>query len=270
MRRNLIYDIGMHRGEDTAFYLKKGFDVVAVEANEELCRECARNFAEHISSGRLTIINKAIAEHNGTIKFYVNEQLSVWGTANPEWEKRNRLRGAASREVEVESTRLQDILEKYGVPYYMKVDIEGFDFLCLEALIGLDDKPRYVSAESSATSILDTMRQLILLRRLGYTRFKIVPQHNIEEQTCPDPPREGRRAEHAFIQGSSGLFGEETPGEWVSFARLFGKYQRIHLDCRMVGQNNGIFRGLPNSSMKHFLEKLCWRGRGWYDTHATF
>ena len=31
---DLIYDVGMHRGEDTAFYLRKGFRVVAVEADQ--------------------------------------------------------------------------------------------------------------------------------------------------------------------------------------------------------------------------------------------
>jgi hypothetical protein len=33
MHPDLIYDLGMHRGGDTQFYLEKGFRVVAVEAN---------------------------------------------------------------------------------------------------------------------------------------------------------------------------------------------------------------------------------------------
>ena len=38
MRQNLlIFDIGCHLGEDSEFYLRKGFKVVAVEANPELC-----------------------------------------------------------------------------------------------------------------------------------------------------------------------------------------------------------------------------------------
>ena len=36
MTADLIYDVGMHNGADTAFYLAKGFRVVAVEANPEL------------------------------------------------------------------------------------------------------------------------------------------------------------------------------------------------------------------------------------------
>ena len=38
---DLIYDIGMHEGEDSEFYLLKGFRVVAVEADPDLCQAAA-------------------------------------------------------------------------------------------------------------------------------------------------------------------------------------------------------------------------------------
>ena len=36
MKRDLIYDIGMNNGDDTAFYLIRGYRVLAIEANPEL------------------------------------------------------------------------------------------------------------------------------------------------------------------------------------------------------------------------------------------
>ena len=33
----VIFDLGMHNGDDTAFYLSRGFNVVALEANPALC-----------------------------------------------------------------------------------------------------------------------------------------------------------------------------------------------------------------------------------------
>ena len=35
--RSLIFDVGCNDGQDSDFYLKKGFRVVAVEANPALC-----------------------------------------------------------------------------------------------------------------------------------------------------------------------------------------------------------------------------------------
>ena len=49
----LIYDIGFHKGEDTLFYLLKGYNVVAVDADIELIEEGKSSFKElsliHIS-----------------------------------------------------------------------------------------------------------------------------------------------------------------------------------------------------------------------------
>ena len=41
-RADLIYDVGFHQGEDTAFYLKKGFLVVAFEAHPRLRKTVGR------------------------------------------------------------------------------------------------------------------------------------------------------------------------------------------------------------------------------------
>ena len=60
--KNLIFDVGLHRGEDTEFYLKKGFRVVAFEANPELVALCSQKFMPFMNQGQLNIIQGAIAE----------------------------------------------------------------------------------------------------------------------------------------------------------------------------------------------------------------
>jgi FkbM family methyltransferase len=270
VHKNLIYDVGMHKGEDTAFYLRKGFDVVAIEANAELCRECSHLFSNEIAAGRLTIIDKAISDTGGIISFFINERHSNWGTASLGWVKRNEARGAMSHEVEVEATTINDVLQQFGTPYYMKIDIEGADILCLSGLLHAEERPRYVSVEASATSVKDTFAQLSQLERLGYTKFKIIPQRTISGQRCPDPAREGVFVDYRFEPGSSGLFGEETPGDWQSLTRVRWRYLRIHLELRLVGSNNGVFRNFPSSSVRRLLRSVFSRGIGWYDTHATW
>jgi 16S rRNA A1518/A1519 N6-dimethyltransferase RsmA/KsgA/DIM1 with predicted DNA glycosylase/AP lyase activity len=72
IQRDLVFDIGLHKGEDTDYYLKKGFRVVAVEANSELVRECRSRFAQEIANERLYIIEGAVAEGRGKVLFYKN------------------------------------------------------------------------------------------------------------------------------------------------------------------------------------------------------
>ena len=137
MRDDLIYDVGMHAGEDTEFYLRKGFRVVGIEANAQLCEECAHKFSQLFGS---VIKNHQQGDQSycQTIDFFLNEQVSIWGTANPEWVKRNKARGLESHPVKVEATSIKDVILKFGVPYYMKVDIEGMDSVCLEGLLSVE------------------------------------------------------------------------------------------------------------------------------------
>ncbi|MEM7223021.1 MAG: FkbM family methyltransferase [Pseudomonadota bacterium] len=270
MNADLIYDVGMHKGEDTEFYLRKGFRVVAIEANPELAAACATRFKEPVEKGRLTIVNKAINDAPGAIDFYINENESVWSTANLHWAKRNEKRGTTNTVIKVDAVTIASVIEAHGEPYFMKVDIEGNDIFCLTGLRSLGEKPKFISVESSATSEKDTMEQLDVLAELGYTRFKIVSQHDVARQTCPNPPREGLFVDHSFTWGASGLFGEETPGPWKSLDQVRSEYRRIHFDCRMAGQNAGIFRKVNRWKMRRLLGRMFPRSKGWFDTHATY
>ena len=206
----LIYDVGMHVGQDTEFYLKKGFDVVAVEANPVLAGEQASRFESFVRSGRLKILNVGIGPSRGTFPFFVNDFLSEWSSFDRELGSRE----GRFHEIRVEMVPLEEILLAHGIPYYLKIDIEGYDELALEGVLRVEERPRFVSVENGQKPVLD------LLRSAGYDRFKFVNQQRVPEQEVPFPAREGLYAPHAFPHGASGLFGEETPGPWLDYDRV--------------------------------------------------
>src|SRR6266446_7061984 len=119
----LIYDVGMHCGEDTQFYLKKGFRVVAFEANPELVEMCNRKFIYEIKAGRLTILHGALApnNHGKRISFYLND-LSEWGTVDVDRNNLNYKRGSSSKLIEVDRIDFCEIVKTYGVPFFLKID----------------------------------------------------------------------------------------------------------------------------------------------------
>jgi FkbM family methyltransferase len=138
--RDLIFDIGSHKGEDTDFYLKKAFKVVAFEANPKLIAHCKTRFADAIADGRLRIVEGAIAPEAAgeRIVFYENLRASVWGTIGASWAERNRALGTQSVVVEVERVDIVEAFRTYGVPFYLKIDIEGADSVVLEGLRQLE------------------------------------------------------------------------------------------------------------------------------------
>src|SRR5438876_4444235 len=171
MVADLIYDVGLHNGGDTAYYLHKGFRVVAVDANPVLTAAAQRRFKEEIASGRLTVLNIGIAETEGTLSFWVNEANDTQSSFN---EARAKLYGPC-HEIRVPCIPLSAVMAQHGVPYHMKVDIEGYDYLCVRALDS-KDLPKYISVE------LDRDHDLVAeLQHLGYRRFKIINQLTFTE-----------------------------------------------------------------------------------------
>ncbi len=202
--RNLIFDIGMHIGQDTEFYLKKGFRVVAVEANPVLAEQGASRFQNEIADGRLTIVNRAIANGGERVAFYVNNEVTEWSSVHQSLGDRRH----GSEKIEVDSIDLVSLLAEHGVPYYLKIDIEGADEIPIKQLRQCTLKPPYVSYEASSFGGASR------LYAMGYKRFAVVLQRNVEDVRLPDPSLEGRYVDHTFPLGSSGPFGMELDADW--------------------------------------------------------
>lgn len=259
---DLIYDLGLHKGEDTEFYLAKGFRVVAVDANTDLCRQAKDRFADEVRSGALTIVNRAISDQPGEITLFVDES-SAWSTVDDAWAARNRRLGSRQVQRTVLATTTTDLLSEYGVPYFMKIDIEGMDMTALRGLTAADQRPHYVSIESDKVSFRGLRDEFSVLASLGYSAFKPVSQRDVPKQTLPDPPREGRYVDHQFRLGASGAFGEEAPGKWLSAEDAIERYRRPFLQYALTGDDPLV----RSATLRKLLKAAGFRNN-WFDTHA--
>jgi len=256
MLSDLIYDVGAHNGDDTAFYLARGFRVVAIEADPLLADAARVRFAEWISSGRLVVLNVGIADREGEAEFWISD-------TNPEWNSFDRAcagrNNSPHHSVRIPVKPLRSVLAELGAPHYLKVDIEGYDAFCLRDLATLApaDRPRFVSWENwDSVSNIDGSAQetgsgLQIAGDLGYTRFKLIDQStltalslgfsaaNLMDSVARRWLRRhypgaqvGRnllnrltrrgQAESQFKRqfrvGCSGPWGDETPGPWLTWS----------------------------------------------------
>ena len=278
---DLIYDIGANRGEDAEFYLRKGFRVVAIEADPDLALACRRRLRHFLEAGRLTIIEGAIVEPHAlaagqrTVRFYKNDANPVWGTVRAEWAERNERLGALSRPIDVPVLDLHDVLRAHGVPHYMKIDIEGVDLVCVRALGRFRERPDFVSLESDKTCFAGVAREVDELAALGYVAFQAVEQSAVPQQVPPSPPREGVHVAHRFSEGESGLFGEELPDAWRTRGAVLRQFRAIRLGYYLLGDdgvmNGWRFRGQGRlSTWTARLLRHLTGGEvpGWHDLHA--
>ena len=169
MDPRLVYGVGVHRGDDTAYYLHKGFRVVGVEANPVMADHLRDRFRSEIASGALQLLQVGVADIEGELDFWVCDAVSEWSSFQ---ERKASAGGKTSHPVKVRTLPFARILGQHGVPFYCKIDIEGNDHLCLEG-IDAADKPQYVSVEMS---LAKGDRDLSLLHALGYRKFKIISQ----------------------------------------------------------------------------------------------
>lgn len=228
----LIFDIGMSEGNDTAYYLAKGFRVVGVEADPVVYEALLTRFAAEISDGRLTLIHGAAADESGkTIQFLHNDiQQGISGTS-----KHPHVQDGYS-EFDVKTISWKDIVSEQGIPYYCKVDIEGQERNFLKHMIGSVQLPTFFSVECH------DLDPVAILFASGYRRFKLIDQVPPGGFVNVHPPREGAYVENPNWHHSSGPFGKELPGEWMDFEQFVITHR--------VAQ--------------------AYRSRGtWYDCHAT-
>lgn len=271
MNDNLIYDVGLHKGEDTSYYLKKGYRVVAFEADPDLVSICKERFEEEIESGRLVIVEGAIVDDEykeEMVAFYKNEN-TVWGTVEVSWAKRNELLGSSSVEIKVRAIRFEEELKRYGIPYYLKVDIEGLDQHCLRVLKKFNERPKFVSIESEKVSFSVLKEEFVLLKELGYNVFNVINQETIDKQRNPTRTLQGLNSTHTFEVGSSGLFGLDIQKGWTGANIGLLKYRLIFIGYRLFGDNGILKKTKRTKWIKLRLEKI-FRTKipGWYDTHA--
>lgn len=266
--QKLIFDIGMNACEDTDFYLKKGFRVVAVEANPATCRDAAEKYREAIEAGRLTILNRAISSSREPLTLYRCRSSSAWTTTLPKLRDFWRARGADFEEIEVPGMLAHDLVAEYGTPYYAKIDIEGSDILCLDAFTEGAEKPSYLSIEVDFYRYRELLARL---RELGYRRFALIGQSNVSAQRPPYPAREGCYVDYRFELGSSGLFGRELPVMWCDDTPIRRRCRRVIRQhrlagvCRRVGQLGLMSPRKMERAQEKFLPLAC----DWYDMHAA-
>lgn len=207
---DLIVDIGMNNGDDTAYYLSQNYRVVAVEANPILAEKARQRFAAEIERGQLVLLNQAIDEEPGLATLWVNDENDHWSSLDRSIGGRD---GTRHHPVEVECVPFRTLVRQYGMPWYLKIDIEFSDIHVLRDLRP-ELTPQYLSVEAHKLEYLD------LLTALGYADFKMVDQRRHGH----NPKMAGK---YVFLGGSSGPFGEDTDGDWESVDAVRGRLQHL-------------------------------------------
>ena len=209
--KNLIFDFGIGNGGDTEFYLSLGFSVVAVDADPSVC-DALRSRYQMLLGGQLHVVNCIVGSdkpESQSGRFFRNLEFPNLSSTFASWATRD---GGLVEEIIVENCSLESFFSKFGVPLYLKSDIEGSEFNLLKELTNLDSKPEFLSVEDCRFGA----DYLGLMLAMGYQSFSIVDQYEFEAN--------GANNAVSPMAGTSGPFGPWLQTEWVQRENILDLY----------------------------------------------
>jgi FkbM family methyltransferase len=210
----LIYDVGMHNGDDTHYYLLKGATVVGVEANPALLAELRQRFAAPIAAGQLSVIGHGVGDSEGMFPFHVAPDNAPQSSLMPQ---------PGYSTINVKVVRLSSIFASHGTPDFAKIDVEHSDINVLRDLLQAKTIPPHISVEAHTIDVI------LLLHQMGFTKFRLVNCRRVPElyNSWPITTPEGV-IEYSFPYHSSGPFGEDLPVEWQNIEQICAQWIARH------------------------------------------
>ncbi len=169
---DLVFDAGAHVGDRVGSFRRLGARVVAVEPQPQLVRTLKLLYGRD----RDVIIEPvAIGRESGTVTLRLNIDNPTISTASdafvraaegaPGWENE-----AWTETIEVPLTTLDALIERYGRPAFIKIDVEGFE---VEALAGLSRAVKALSFEFTTIQRDLAFGCLARCTARGYQHYKV-------------------------------------------------------------------------------------------------
>jgi FkbM family methyltransferase len=169
---DLAFDIGAHAGNRTLALLRAGARILALEPQRAFHAFLARDLPPEV-----TLLRLAAGAAAGEARLAVSRLHPTVSSLAPDFGRRmavapgfEGVRWDAAETVEV--TTLDALIAAYGLPRFVKVDVEGFE---AEVLSGLSHPVPWIAFETFAATPDATAACLARLAAIGPYRFNFVP-----------------------------------------------------------------------------------------------
>lgn len=174
---DLIFDVGAHVGEKSSTYIQNGAKVVCIEPQPDCFIKLQNRFSEN---SKVMLENVGLSSQVGHMDLYICSSSNTISTFSKEFQNKSRHseRGYKwDRLITVPVTTLDNLIDKYGVPQFCKIDVENFEF---EVLKGLTNQIPFISIEFHVELYQNAILCLDYLESLGYKKF------NFAAGECPN------------------------------------------------------------------------------------
>lgn len=140
---DLCFDVGANMGNRVEILLSLGCRVVAIEPQPECCKYLKRKFGN-----RIDLVQKGLGPAEEIRNLHISDAHTVSSFSQDWIESVQQSRRFGSivwqKSTPVQMTTVDNLIEIFGTPAFLKIDVEGFE---LEVLKGLSSPVRMISFE---------------------------------------------------------------------------------------------------------------------------
>lgn len=175
---DLVFDIGANYGNRTRVFRHLGARTIAFEP-QATCFEYLKSF--FWGDTGVLIENVALGKSTGKAKMLISKN-SVLSTLSTDYIEKNVASGRFgpenwTSEQEVEVSTLDLCIQKYGVPRFVKIDVEGFES---EVIRGLSKPIEFLSLEFSTETRATVIEAVEHLATISNYRFQFSREESFE------------------------------------------------------------------------------------------
>jgi FkbM family methyltransferase len=151
---DLVFDVGANIGERSKIFRMCGARVIAIEPQPLCVRVIKRAWDD------VTVLQCAVSDTVRSDKLYLTS-FHPHASMSADWK-------GGSRTIDIHTTTLNLLIECYGIPAFIKIDVEGHE---IQVLRGLSQPIQLVSFEFHDDRLPDAMACFDRLQQLGDYEF---------------------------------------------------------------------------------------------------
>ncbi len=202
---SVCFDVGAHVGNRVRCWRGLGARVVAVEPQGDLVRVLRFLFRR---DPEVRIVASALGAAPGSATLLVSERTPTVSSLSRSWTARvgasRPFRGVSWKPgAQVEVTTLDALIDRFGLPSFVKIDVEGYE---AEVLAGLSQPVPALSFEYLPAAREVGLQCIDRLGTLGDYRFNWSPgeSHRLTESAWLEPDQMRARLASMPAEGDSG------------------------------------------------------------------
>lgn len=167
---DVAFDIGAHVGNRARALDSLGCRVIAVEPQPDLAR-IVRAVTKR--SGRVVVLEQLLSSAAGTQTLWLSDAHPTVATSATDWrDERAKEEGFANvawtRAIDVDATTLDHLIERYGMPAFVKIDVEGAEPAVLAGLTRVVPVVSFEYLPSAIEQVEQCARRLLELGRYSF------------------------------------------------------------------------------------------------------